>query len=469
MSATYAPPAAPTSRSWVAPALLAVPVVWCAVLLILMRPDALEARESIPFEIKWLVYDESDLGAMVVRGANAHMGRLPGRPDEPDWTEPEDIAAALDAPREPFADRYYLEYPTPTLVLFRLGFLLVPRGEEVAPPAVADAHHYGTAHHVPRDDAERRIWSRLRAGAIAIVVVMTLSLSAMILVLRRGYEPGDPVPWTWLAVLPGAVFFSLNRFDVLPAFLTAAGFALLGRRRDAWSGAAFGVAALLKIYPVLLAPVILRHLGARRGAAWLVGFAGMGLIGLGASVATLGRDATRGPIDVQLSREYVENSWTLYEAILPIELANEENRSTRLAILAAVVLAAAATRPAGLPGVLRRCAVVLVAFVVLAVFWSPQWIVWFLPLLAPLAPRRWWVGGAAVLLDLVNYFNFPILFWIIVNRMDDRDAFDTIAGAMIWLRGLLWLGLGAGLVYDECRAKWAVRRARVTSPAATGR
>ncbi len=455
MSATYAPTPRPTSRGWVLPTLLAVPLLWFVALVAVMRPDALTGADWVPFEIKWLVYDESDLGALVVRGANAHMGRLPGRPDEPEWAEPEDIAAALNAPRESFTDRYYLEYPTPTLLLFRLGFLLVPRGEEVIPPAVADAHHFGTAHFVPRNDDERRIWGRLRVGAITIVGATTLALCGLILVLRRGYEPGDPAPWVWLAVLPGAVFFSLNRFDVLPALGTAAGFALLGRRRDAWSGVAFGLAALFKIYPVLLAPIILRHLGLRRGVVWAVAFGGTGLVGMGLSVATLGWDSTVGPVKVQLAREYKENSWTLYEAVWPVELAH--NGRARLAILGAVVLAAAATRPAGLAGVLRRSAVVLTAFVALAVFWSPQWIVWFLPLLAPLAPRRRWVGAAVVLFDLVNYFSFPILFWVLWNRIESGAVLAALAGTMIYARGLLWLGLVAGLVYDEWRAKQAER------------
>ncbi|HYH64272.1 MAG TPA: glycosyltransferase family 87 protein [Urbifossiella sp.] len=459
MSATYAPPSAPTRRRWVTAALVAVPVAWCVAVLAVMRPDAVVAREEVPFEIKWLLYDESDLTALALRGANAHMGRLPGRMDEPETiTDPEVFVAQLDAEPEPLADRYYLEYPTPTLTLFRLGFLHQPRRPDLLPPVVADAQQFAVGFFHPRTEAEQATWAVLHDGVVAIVVVMAASLVGMILILRRGYEPGDPRPWAWLCVLPGAVFFSLNRFDVLPAMLTAAGFALLARRRDGWSGAAFAVAALLKIYPVLLAPVILRHLGLRRGAVWASTFAGVGLAVMSLSVWGLGWESTVGPIKVQLSREYVEKSWTLYGEVLPEWLAKPEQGRERLAILAAAVLLVAVTRPAGLPGLLRRCGMVLVVFVVLAVFWSPQWIVWFLPLLAPLAPRRWWVGGAVVLLDVANYFNFPVLFWILWNRIESQDVLDDLSGAMIWVRAALWLGLGAGLVYDEWRAKRAERR-----------
>jgi hypothetical protein len=439
----------------VLPALAAVPVVWCAAVLAVMRPDAVAARADLRFEIKWLLYDESDLTALALRGANAHMGRLPGRPDEaPMYTE-EEFAAILDGPQEPPADQYYLEYPTPTLVLFRLGFLHRPRTPDLLPPAVADAQQYAIGFFHPRTDAERAWWTVLHDGVAAIVVAMAACLVGLILVLRRGYEPGDPPPWTWLCVLPGAVFFSLNRFDVLPALLTAAGFALMGRKRDGWSGAAFALAALLKLYPVVLAPIILRYLGVRRGAAWLAAFAGTGLAAMGVSVWELGWDPTVGPIRVQLSRTFVPGSWTLYEKVIPVSLAY--HGTARLGVLAAAVLLAAATRPAGLPSLLRRCAAVLVVFVVLAVFWSPQWIVWFLPLLAPLAPRRRWVGVAAVLLDAVNYLSFPVVFWIVWLRVESLEVFDTVAGAAIWVRAALWLGLGAGLAFDEWRATRAAR------------
>jgi hypothetical protein len=390
------------------------------------------------------------------------MGRLPGRRDEPDDSDyPEDLAAKLDGPPPPLADRFYLEYPTPTLVLFRLGFLGQPRRPDLLPPQVADAQQFAVGFYQPRTDAEKEVWTRLRSGVVAILVAMTAAQVGLILVLRRGYEPGDPKPWTWLCVLPGAVFFSLNRFDVLPTLFTALGFALMARKRDGWSGAAFAAGALLKVYPALLAPVILRHLGVERGKSWLAAFAGTGLAAMGVSVWQLGLESTWGPIAVQLSRPFIEQSWTFYDKFLPHWLAR--HGEARLAILAVAVLGVAVTRPAGFPGLLRRCALVLVVFAVLAVFWSPQWIVWFLPLLAPLAPRRRWVGAWMVLLDVANYFNFPILFWVLWSGLGDEEVRDFLAGAMIWIRGALWFGLAGGLVYEVWRAGGAV-----TGPAPPG-
>src|SRR5262245_29658978 len=91
---------------------LVVPVTWFLAVMAVMGTDAIAGRDEIPWELRRLVYDESDFGAMALRGANSHMGRLPGRPDEPEWAWPEDVEARLDAPQPGLEPRYYLEYPT---------------------------------------------------------------------------------------------------------------------------------------------------------------------------------------------------------------------------------------------------------------------------------------------------------------------------------------------------------------------
>jgi len=421
-----------------------LPLLWLGVLLGMMRPGALEIRPRVAFEFSLIFYDPADIAAFVLRGANASMGRLPGRADEPDWMERVDIERRLDSPPQPLADKFYLEYPTATLVIFRLGF---PWPCEL-PPAVADAHHYGIAHFIPRNEGEERLWSRLQFAAIVHVLLMTAALYGVIFVLRRGYEPGIEPGHTWLAVLPAAVFFSLNRYDIVPALATALAFFCLGRKRDAWSGAFLACGVLLKVYPVLFVPIVLRYLGVRRGGKWLTGFAGTMLLGIGLSWAMLGWEPTVRPVLVQLARPLEKESWTLYGRLLPVELAQEKN--LRLAILAAAGLALVITKPKSLTSSLRRCAVLLVVFISLAVFWSPQWVVWFLPLVVPLAARQRWVIPVCVALDLLSYFQFPVLFWIVWSHLE-RSTCEQIAEVVIYLRAGCWFALAVGFVWREVR------------------
>jgi hypothetical protein len=435
-----------------------VPVLWLAVAIGVMEPGTLNIRPNVAFEFSLLFYDPADIGAFVLRGANASMGRTPGRADEPLEEEPHDLARRLDEPQPPLADRYYLEYPTATLLLFRLGFL-VPLE---LPTAIADSQQFSVSHFAPRNEFEGHVWQRFQLAAILHVVLMTISLYGLIAVLRRGYEPGVSIGPVWLCVLPAAVFFSLNRFDILPALATALAFAALGRKRLAWSGAFLAVGVLLKVYPVLFAPIILRHLGVRAGSKWLAGFAGTILLGIGLSTAFLGWEPTVKPILVQLARPLEEKSWTLYGRVLPLELGHAKN--ARLAILAGTVLLLTLTRPRDLYGVLRRCGVLLVVFISLAVFWSPQWVVWFLPLVIPLAARHRWLIPVCVVIDVLNYFQFPVLFWIVWSHWP-KPVCEDIAEVVIRVRFGLWTLLAVGLLWCEFRSR---NRERCPAPSPSG-
>ncbi len=447
MSQEYRPPTTPTRRPLLRNWPFAIPFLWLLAANAVMQPDAIRPQPDWPMAVTYSVYDPSDLTALVLRGANAHAGRLPGRRDEPELIEPPELAAQLDAAPPPLAPRYYLEYPTPTLPLFRLPFLILP-DEPQLPPTMADTHQYGVAFFDPRTDDERRLWTRLGLAVRFNMAVMTLGLLALMLVLRRGYGPAFVGP-LWLAALPGAVYFALHRFDVLPTLLTALAFASLGRKRFAWAGVWLGLGVMLKIYPVLFVPIVLRYLGPRTSLRFLVPFAIVLAVAFGLSWAVLDREATLGPIQVQMSRPLTETNWTFYDRLLPLELGHW--KEGRLGILSLAVLAAVLTRPRDLAGVLRRCAIVLSVFTVLAVFWSPQWILWFLPLLVPLAGRRQWIVWGVVALDLTNYFSFPWLFWIWFNNFDVAFCYE-VAEAMVYVRGAVWFGVAMMLVWDEVRA-----------------
>lgn len=65
----------------------------------------------------------------------------------------------------------------------------------------------------------------------------------------------------------------VKRFDALPALLTLAALHLALRRRYAWSGAALGIGTAVKLYPVLLLPVLVVAAGRRAGVRALGAFA----------------------------------------------------------------------------------------------------------------------------------------------------------------------------------------------------
>lgn len=409
-------------------------VGWAAVALLAMRADGLAARNPLAY----LLYDPADLAAFALRGANAH-GRLPGRADEPPAVrDPERFAGLLAGPQPALSERFYLEYPTPALGLFWLEAAAV--GPATLPPAVADAEHTDVAFHAPRTDAERATWGRLRAAARLHVVLMATALVGLLAVLRAGYTPDLAAGrWLWLGALPAAVYFSLLRFDVLPALATALAFRCVGRGRWGWAGAWLAVGAGLKLYPVLFLPVLLRLAGVRPGVRLAVGFTLTLTALVAGSVLAVGVEGTLAPVRVQLNRPPELGMWVLYGRLLPTGLA--DSSAGRLGLLAAVVLACVVTRPADLPAALRRCGLVLLAFTQLAVFWSPQWVVWFLPLTVPLAARDRWTGWAAAAVDLALYLSFPALFHLGWGALP-AGLREPAAEGLIVLRTLAWGWLG---------------------------
>jgi hypothetical protein len=356
------------------------------------------------------LYDDFDFTAMAQRGLNASLGRLAGREDCPDITIPADeFDAWLDAGPRPRLPRYFLEYPHAALLLFRVPFLFF--GEDDVPAAVLDGNYGNIVLHEPRNDGERRLWTRFRWAVRFYLTVMIACQLALVAVLRKGYGAGGRLASNGLLLLlPGAIYYVAYRFDVIPALLTALSLACLGRRWVVASAVFLGAAAMVKVYPVLLVPLVLRYLWDDRRAlgAWLAAFVATVGAFLLPPLAASGWEAVWAPYRFQLGREPL--LWTAYDYLLPKYLEQSDLRGTafRLCCLALTVAVLALPRVPDLGALLRRGAVVLIVFVSLAVFYSPQWVLWLSPLLLPLATGRPLLTGLVVALDLVTFFTWPV-------------------------------------------------------------
>ncbi|MBL8799325.1 MAG: hypothetical protein JNM56_35900 [Planctomycetia bacterium] len=397
-----------------------------------------------------LVYDDYDLTALVLRGLNAAHGRTPGHP-HPDYV-PGVVFRLLLEEKSELEPNYFLEYPPPALLIFRLAW---PDAPAHVPPAVLDGLHNSIVEHYPRTDAERALWQRFRLAMRITQTLMMLSLLGLMAVLCVGYEPDAGLTGpVWLLVLPGALYFALNRFDVLPALLTALSFCCLGRQRIAASAAFLALGVLVKVYPVLLAPLVARYLLDRPRAVltWIAVFGGVLLAGLLPPFLVWGWDATWSPIRFQMTR-HLEMGWTVYGVILPTSWGHPTlwGRCLRLGSVVLVGLLLVWRRPHDLADLLGRSAVVLVVFVALQVFYSPQWILWLTPLLAPLCRNRPAVLGLTVALDLLTFTSFPLIYDL-PGLSGEAAVRDVLRVVLVWGRVLL-LTLLAGVLLWRISAK----------------
>lgn len=435
------------SRSdWVA---VCVPVCYFLAVLIVEPSGRLRGLDGWPPRRHRLLFDDYDMAAYALRGLNAAVGRPPGAVTPPSELSEAQFARRLAEPAAaPVASPYFLEYPVVATWVFRLGFLPPNKvSVQEVPPAVLDAWHNNVAEHVPQDSRQKRIWGQLRNAIRFYRFVGIGCLIGLMLVTQRGYLPGGRLAGSpWLLALPACVYFSGNRFDSLPALLTALGLAFLGRRRSGTSGALIGAATLIKVYPVLVAALACRFVGRRGFGRWSAAAVAMIAGALGASAWCYGWPATLAPYLYQLGRTEDSFGLVLYGRVLPEALAAHSplGLALRLGVIGLMTTAMAVRPAAGFDSLLRRAAIVLMVFANLQTFYSPQWILWVMPFLAPLATGRLGLTLLAVALDLVTYLTFPV-----VCDLLGHPSQGTWLTVLVYARLVIVACLVAVLLADE--------------------
>jgi uncharacterized membrane protein len=366
-----------------------------------------------------LIYDDYDVTCYALRGVNAAVGRTAGRLDEPiEQEQPEQFSARLTVPEKTTTPEspYFLEYPHAMLLLFQLPYWFPPTVKELrVPEAVLEARQHDLVSHDPSQDPEplRLLWRKFRQATRTYFAFSIGCLLVLMAVLQLGYEPrGRLAGPMFLLLLPANLYFAANRFDVIPAMFMALSLACLGRDRLIASAILLAAATMVKVYPGLVALLIMRYLSDnhRHLMTWTLAYGLAVAAFLAPPLWLSGWQVTLAPYQYQLSRSL--EGLTYYGHLLPEDLgqSSPEGMLFRLGSVLAAILALIWTRPVDLPGLLRRIAVVLLVFVSLQVFYSPQWVLWFMPLLVPLARLHRPLLFLIVVLDLMTYVTFPVVY-----------------------------------------------------------
>jgi hypothetical protein len=430
---------------------------------------------------RWLT-DDCDTLAYVLRAENAARGRKAGVVG-PGWFEKAtgfraygaidpDKHELRDAPFEPvevdsqreyeevldrpgqLRDRYFLEYPPLALYLFRLGLIGAPGDGAEVHPAILDGHQFYVGCHPPRAElpGEVAVYARFRHALRIYAVLMTLAQLGLMLLIDFGLPRPSP---TWLLILPGFLYNTPCRFDVLPAMLVMASIVAADRRRVAVSGLCLGLAVALKMYPLVLAPILLRFTARswKDAIVWCACAAVPVVLSYAAMYLTDGVEGATIPFKYQLSRD-PEPEWCFYGRFLPPALAVKTPAMSALRTLIPLLVSVllCLRRPPDVFSLLRRCVIALLVFLTLSVFFSPQWWQWLAVLLVPLAGRHRWLVPLVVVLDLWTFLHFPVLFDSIAKG-NFGDSVDWVRDVHVLVRAQLWFAVGAACAWAEVRDK----------------
>ena len=246
--------------------------------------------------------------------------------------------------------------------------------------------------------------------------------------------------WAFLLLLPAPLYFSFNRFDILPAFFVLVSILLFFQDRKLLSVVFLGVGAMTKWYPVLLFPVFwVFDCHKKKRIRW-----GMPITFILTVVAIVlptylfgGWEAVFAPYRMHLARglEYVSlpallNNWLF--SPLGIHLNARLLGSVFLVLQLFPTLFSLIIRLDDREDFLNWSVVIVGLFVGFSEIYSPQWILWLLPLFLLVAKTKKDIF-LVILYSISTYIAFPVLF--------DGAGVDSVWLVLVSLFNFVLLGV----------------------------
>jgi predicted membrane-bound dolichyl-phosphate-mannose-protein mannosyltransferase len=414
-------------------------------------PAAIVAGSMALFAASWVILDllasRAVFGALIITDAPVYF----------------DFMTRIASGLVPYRD-FPLEYPPGALPAFIIPWLV----------SGANPEAYATAFQ------NLMLGCGLAAVAFEGFALIRLGASWTRLTLALGFTAITPL-------LLGPVI--LSHFDMLPAMITVAAIAAFAARHERLAAVAIGLGALVKVYPIVLLPVLFLYVWRRAGRreAWIVGATTaitMGLVllpfvlvgpagiwdalvrqasrplqaeSLGAALLFVQRGLTNGTIVVESSSGSQNIAGPTGSLLATIE--------TVVLVLSLLAVWAWFWRGRPEPRRLVQASVAsVVAYVAFGKVLSPQYLVWLIPLVPLVAGRRGVVASAIVgFAFLLTESYFPKRYFSLVNDGDLGVATTVLVrdGALVALFAATALPLQRMWLRSHAAWEWTRLRAPV--------
>jgi uncharacterized membrane protein len=268
---------------------------------------------------------------------------------------------------------------------------------------------FGLLHLLVRSNSEQMVYfwhSSFFSFMMLIFLLMTIRLLYEMLPERK-----------WMAclmLLPASLYFTYNRFDILPAFLCLWSLWLLKRQKHVLSAIVLGVGALTKWYPALLLPIYLSYdyaLNKRLNWNMVVSFSVTCILIMLPTLVMGGADAVLSPFILHAERGMEQISLPVLLNVVLSWLKITPNltqiKYTFLILQLVMVPVSLFVRIDTFEKVLQWEILVLVFFILFSRIYSPQWILWLMPVMI-LSIRTRFDLAWIVVYNVVVYLAFPV-------------------------------------------------------------
>lgn len=214
-------------------------------------------------------------------------------------------------------------------------------------------------------------------------------------------------PWdaAMVALAPGTILCATINWDLLAVALTAVAMMLWARRYPAWAGIALGLAAAAKFYPLLLlGPLLLLCWRAARMSAFARMLGGTAVAWLAVNVPFMLINFDGWARFYVFSSERGEDFGSVWLMLTNIGIGVPADVLNKLAaaimLIACIGIAILTLKAARRPRFAQLAFLVVAAFLLTNKVYSPQFVLWLIPL-AALARPRWrdfliWQAGQTI-------------------------------------------------------------------------
>jgi uncharacterized membrane protein len=232
------------------------------------------------------------------------------------------------------------------------------------------------------------------------VTVLLLAICAVVGVLATARAAGPERRWQALmvALSPALILNAFVNWDLIAFALTALGIAAWAARRGVWAGVLLGLAVAAKFYPlVVFGPLLLLCLRAGRLREFAKTLVAAVFAWLAVNLPVMIVAPSGWAYFYTFSKQRLADwgsIWYMFENYNVPVLGNSQLNALNdlsevffaAACVAIAVLALAAPRRPRLP---QLCFLALAAFLMTNKVWSPQYIIWLVPLAVLARPRLW--------------------------------------------------------------------------------